>query len=88
MLACGPTKATEMLGTHAHDMRQRSTCLVPRTLSRRGCSHHLPKTLQAGTRVTWTIPKHWGARFLGTAAMLNDKYDMLAHQFVELAARW
>eukprot|EP00966_Prymnesium_polylepis_P279382 6454422-Prymnesium_polylepis.1 len=35
MLACGPTKATDMLGTHAHNMRQRSTwtCL-PRTLPR------------------------------------------------------
>ena len=34
MLACGPTKATDMLGTHTNDMRQRPTCL-PRTFSRR-----------------------------------------------------
>ena len=34
MLACGPTKPTDMLGTHTNDMRQRPTCL-PRTFSRR-----------------------------------------------------
>eukprot|EP00966_Prymnesium_polylepis_P263621 6089785-Prymnesium_polylepis.1 len=26
MLACGPTKATMVLGTHARDIRQRPTC--------------------------------------------------------------